>query len=339
MIRMLHLILVFMCLSACAQTPKPTIMTTLIKHSPQDMLNLHQTVTHHKNEPHYGMYIHASNTNFEVRVNDRIVFMNYDMITNGFAIPGAYFPINTKITNAGLQTIEVRMYPCWNRQTEQLEPQLKNARVKLDIVERSYNPKKDDWTGEEYVYSWEAPTAAPEENDPMAYFLYPKRLEYIYKDTFLATVPYAINTLDNAINLYTTDSLKIKQLIAGLLPYYEKFKDIYQENNLDAYATLVYEKEKRLAQQFFFDAADSEKRWEKQLLEKNGRLVENGYKMQAMEHYKLRFYGNGKLVTLVSTNLKKQGINKSALHAVGKRTTRIHALFYKPKGSKEYLLY
>ncbi len=325
------------CLTACGQ--ETHIMKTLPKRTPQDIKNLYQKVEHFQEEPHYGMYIHASNTNFEIRVNDRVVHMNYSVITNETNYPGAYFPINTCIDASGLQTLEIRMYPCWNRKTRQLEPSLKNAYVKISIVKRLYNTRRVHWGDEEYIYFWETPIAQRDEKDPMKYFIYPEKLEYIHKDTFTAEVPYHIDELDNAVNLYTTDASEIQKLTERILPYYEALKQVYEENDTNIYATWVYEKEKRIAQQLYFNKEESEKRWGKDLLASNKELVEKESKMQPLKNYKLRFYANGKLICLVSTNLKLTGLNNSALYSVGEKTTRFHALFYLPKGGTEFLLY
>ncbi len=302
----------------------------------KDISNIYKEVEHFPLEPHYGIYISSSNTNFEVRVNDIPVFIGYEFITNDVSPKGSYFPINLAISKSGLQTIEVRMYPSYNRETQELEPSLKNAQVAVDVVKREYNTVKKTYSEEEVILNLAAPTEKNEVSKKTK-FIYPERTEFIFDETFEALVPYDIKILQKSQNLLTTDPDEIKELTEQLLIAYNEMWQIYDQNKVSQYADLIYKKEKRAAQQLFFTEVDSNKRIGKLL--SSGKIVKDGYKMMPFEDYKLRFYANGKIVTLVYDELGQVGRNKSVLRSSGESRKSYYSLFYKPIGSDHFVLY
>ncbi|MFI8606072.1 hypothetical protein ACIGCP_16515 [Cellulophaga baltica] len=240
------------------------------------------------------------------------------------------------ISKSGIQTIEVRMYPSYNRETQELEPSLKNAQVTVDVVKREYNTVKETYSEEEVILHLAAPTEKNEVSKKTK-FIYPELTEYIFDETFEALVPYDIKILEKAQNLITTDPEEIKKITEELLIAYNEIWQIYDQNKVSQYADLIYNKEKRTAQQLFFSESDSKKRVEQLLT--SGRIVKEGYKMMPFEDFKLRFYANGKIVTLVYDEIGQVGRNKSVLRSKGDSRKSYYSLFYKPINSDEFILY
>ncbi|MBO0593334.1 hypothetical protein I2486_18180 [Cellulophaga sp. E16_2] len=326
-------ILLILSITSCAQDSTQKNLKTI-----EDISNLYKDVEHFPLEPHYGIYISSSNTNFEIRVNDISVFLGYEFITNDISPKGSYLPINLAISKSGIQTIEVRMYPSYNRETQELEPSLKNAQVTVDVVKREYNTVKETYSEEEVILHLAAPTEKNEVSKKTK-FIYPELTEYIFDETFEALVPYDIKILEKAQNLITTDPEEIKKITEELLIAYNEIWQIYDQNKVSQYADLIYNKEKRAAQQLFFTEVDSKKRAKEDILE-NGKILEENYEMMPFEDFKLRFYSNGKIVTLVYDKLGQVGRNKSVLRAKGEgRKNSYYSLFYKPVGSDEFILY
>ena len=323
--------LLILSITSCAQDSTQKNMKTI-----EDIFNLYKDVEHFPLEPHYGIYISSSNTNFEIRVNDISVFLGYEFITNDISPKGSYLPINLSISKSGIQTIEVRMYPSYNRETQELEPSLKNAQVTVDVVKREYNTVKETYSEEEVILHLAAPTEKNEVNKKTK-FIYPELTEYIFDETFEALVPYDIKILEKAQNLITTDPEEIKKITEELLIAYNEIWQIYDQNKVSQYADLIYNKEKRTAQQLFFSESDSKKRVEQLLT--SGRIVKEGYKMMPFEDFKLRFYANGKIVTLVYDEIGQVGRNKSVLRSKGDSRKSYYSLFYKPINSDEFILY
>ncbi|WP_299444322.1 hypothetical protein [uncultured Aquimarina sp.] len=321
----------FISLSLFAQQEQENNMKTI-----EDISNIYKEVEHFPLEPNYGVYISSSNTNFEVRVNDIPVFIGYEFITNDVSPKGSYFPINLAISKSGIQTIEVRMFPSYNRETQQLEPSLKNAQVKVDVVKREYNTVKKEYSEEEVILNLASPTEKNEVSKKTK-FIYPERTEYSFDGTFEALVPYGIKTLEKAQNLLTTDPEEIMELTEQLLISYNEMFEVYDQNNISEYADLIYNKEKRTAQQLFFTESDSKKRIGKLLT--SGKIVKDGYEMMPFEDFKLRFYANGKIITLVYDKLGQVGRNKSVLRSSGESRKSYYSLFYRPVGSDEFILY
>ncbi len=111
--KVVNLLVIIISLTSCGQSNSKKNMKTI-----EDISNIYKEVEHFPLEPHYGIYISSSNTNFEIRVNDIPVFLGYEFITNDISPKGSYLPINLAISKSGIQTIEVRMYPSYNRQTQ-----------------------------------------------------------------------------------------------------------------------------------------------------------------------------------------------------------------------------
>ncbi|WP_299902912.1 hypothetical protein [uncultured Aquimarina sp.] len=325
------LIIIIISVTSCGQNNIKTNMKSI-----EDIGNIYKEVEHFPLEANYGIYINSSNTNFEIRVNDIPVFIGYEFITNGVSPKGSYLPINLAISKSGIQTIEIKMYPSYNRETQQLEPSLKNAQVKVDVVKREYNTIKKEYSEEEVILNLASPTEK-NETSKKTRFIYPERIEYVFDGTFEASVPYTIKTLEKAQNLLTTDVEEIKELTEQLLLSYNKMFEIYDQNKISEYVNLIYNKEKRTAQQLFFTEADSKKRVGKLLT--SGKIVKEGYKMMPFEDFKLRFYANGKIVTLVYDKLGQVGRNKSVLRSTGESRKSYYSLFYRPVGSDEFILY
>ncbi|WP_034667066.1 hypothetical protein [Cellulophaga sp. E6(2014)] len=324
--------LLILSITSCAQDSTQKNMKTL-----SDISNLYQEINHYPIEPHYGIYVSSSNTNFEVRINDIPVFLEYEFITNEISPKGSYIPINLAISKSGIQKIEVRMYPSYNRETQELEPSLKNAQVTVDVVKREYNTVKETYSEEEVILNLAAPTEKNEVSKKTK-FIYPELTEYIFDETFEALVPYDIKTLEKAQNLITTDPEEIKKLTKELLIAYNEIWQIYDQNKVSQYADLIYNKEKRAAQQLFFTEVDSKKRAKEDILE-NGKILKENYEMMPFEDFKLRFYSNGKIVTLVYDKLGQVGRNKSVLRSKGDSRKSYYSLFYKPTNSDEFILY
>jgi ASC-1-like (ASCH) protein len=331
--RIISFLVIIISLTSCGQSNSKKNMKTI-----EDISNLYKDVEHFPLEPHYGIYISSSNTNFEIRVNDISVFLGYEFITNDISPKGSYLPINLSISKSGIQTIEVRMYPSYNRETQELEPSLKNAQVTVDVVKREYNTVKETYSEEEVILHLAAPTEKNEVSKKTK-FIYPELTEYIFDETFEALVPYDIEILEKAQNLITTDPEEIKKITEELLIAYNEIWQIYDQNKVSQYADLIYNKEKRTAQQLFFTEVDSKKRAKEDILE-NGKILEENYEMMPFEDFKLRFYSNGKIVTLVYDKLGQVGRNKSVLRAKGEgRKNSYYSLFYKPVGSDKFILY
>jgi archaellum component FlaC len=323
--------LLILSITSCAQDSAQKNMKTL-----SDISNLYQEINHYPIEPHYGIYVSSSNTNFEVRINDIPVFLEYEFITNEISPKGSYIPINLAISKSGIQKIEVRMYPSYNRETQELEPSLKNAQVTVDVVKREYNTVKETYSEEEVLLNLSSPIEKNKVSKKTK-FNYPELTEYIFDANFEALVPYNIEILEKSQSMLTTDLEKLKELTEQLLSKYYALSEVYDNNEISQYANLIYDKEKRTAQQLFFSESDSKKRVEQLLT--SGRIVKEGYKMMSFKNFKLRFYANGKIVTLVYDEIGQVGRNKSVLRSKGDSRKSYYSLFYKPINSDEFILY
>ena len=132
-----------------------------------------------------------------------------------------------------------------------------------------------------------------------------------------------------------------KELEAKVLKYYEKLKAIYVNKEIDNFARLNYD---NLANEFYalYEKDEKiEKTWKGVLQD----IGSSSFEMQPIENYKLQFYGDGKLVALISKSNIHYLRRDSALWAKYKNDDgdlsglKIKTYLYIPEGETEFKLF
>jgi hypothetical protein len=317
------LLLIVTHIVACGQEKKRDMKTS------QDIYLLDKQIKKYEEEPMYKMILSSSECSFAILVNDIPL---YKFFGRSGGVGATSIPINWNVEKSGKQKITVRMYPKYS-ETEKINQILGlNAGVKFSIEKEIDG---DDKT----IFEFKTPFK-DFDGKGNGGFLYPSKTFYeetIYVDL---KVPYELSVLDNAEILFTEDSKKLEQLEKEVLAKYNEIRDIYMTGTKEELANVNYNKEKRLAQQMYLNEAEIKDGWDNDYQFRTDSNLDF-FDLKPIEKYEMKFYAEGKIITLEKTNNKK-----SALWGGFKRkdkevvtTTYISLYLYRPIGSNKLEIY
>ncbi|KEY18990.1 hypothetical protein [Kaistella antarctica] len=305
-------------LTACSQEKKETMKTS------RDIYSLYKEIKKYNEEPMYKLILTSSECSFYVLVNDIPL---YKFFGQSGGVGATSLPMNWNIEKSGKQKITIKMYPKYNADTKEVDKNLGvNAGVKFSI-EKEINQE------DETILEFNTPFKDFDGKGGGG-FLYPERT--YYEETIFVdlAVPFEISTLNDAQKLYTDNSEKLKQLEKEAVSKYNQIRDIYMTGTKDELASINYGKEKRIAQQLYYNKEEIKNGWDNDYQFRTDSNLEF-FDLKPVENYKMTFYAEGKLVCLEKINNKK-----SALWGGFKRkdkdvgtTTYIIVYLYRPNGS------
>ncbi|WP_299444369.1 hypothetical protein, partial [uncultured Aquimarina sp.] len=175
-----------------------------------------------------------------------------------------YAPINYGILKSGIQQVTIKILPpVIDRKTEIKRPNLGNSQLDIEIVADDFI--EGESTGEYSIYEWESPKEVKfikSEGIEMPYFTEPELPIYEHKATFEAEIPYSIDGWSKSVKLFTDDKEELEVLTKEVIALYSELHKYIQNNKLNSLANLVFNKEKRVAQQFYHLEADSKENWD-----------------------------------------------------------------------------
>ncbi|WP_148639346.1 hypothetical protein [Aquimarina longa] len=238
-------------------------------------------------EPMYFLRLTQSSCVFEVLVNDFPVEKNYELGKIANAIK-----INHVILQSGPQTVTYRLYPLGDLMVEAYDKGttittlLKNTRMTIEVIRvddfKTYSGFDDEHT----VVLHHSPTKEGSHEFEGAGLPY-----YEHTFTFTAEVPYIHKGWSDGQDLTKFDK---KELEEKVVAYYEMFKSLYQNKDLNGVAKQRYGFELRNSKAKYQSKEDLEKRWE----EYTEMVFQSDKEFQPLEDYVLSFYGNGRIVSL-----------------------------------------
>jgi len=264
-------------------------------------------------EPTYYIGINSSACSFQLLVNDMPV---YSFFAKG-GLPGTKVPINMYITQSGIQTLTVRIYP-GKTLKKILAPYIEdNAILNLSLA-------VTDWKNNTPMNTINSKllTLPLIEGKPAC-----SGLPYIeYSSTFLVTVPYKIDGWVNGVNLEKEDSNKVRMETINV---YEKLRLI--KANKDIAGELYFSKNAMAAygQSLYRDANDFK------LYPDECEKIYNskGFSMQPLDQCIIKYYGNGKVVALERVDLYNRdepAIIMNYKNGDNERMRSVQFLLYRP---------
>lgn len=278
---------------------------------------LYKTVNTYDYEPDYQLWVWSSDCYFEVLVNDMPVmkwFFNSGSIGNRLPI--------TEILKSGEQRITIKMYPPEGQQ--KLSDRVK---LELKIIERTEGMSIDE---EKIVYEYKTKQNVDEydvetfANKDLPYFE--------SQGLFLAKVPYELKGWTESKDL---SKIKLKELTKQVIEAYTAYGNAIQNRNLEKMAKTLYNKEKEIAQIWFYKTKEkSENRWNNY----QGICNRKGLKIQPLEDYKIQFYGNGRVIALERTDSDYRGESALFVEYVKDGVEKVSFqdfLLHMPKGSNK----
>ncbi len=260
---------------------------------------------------------------YEILVND-IPVMVYFGLGGGFSLGKE---INQYILKPGKQEIAIRLYPQKKDETSFDETISKTAKVKISI-KKTTEPlsllDKAEARGKGIETEWEILTfETPKVETNTAYLEFKTSFNVIDKD-----ISWKINGWNKSKDLKSEPDLR-KQVDS----FYENFKNILASKKTQDYLNLLKTSIHEEALSKPWMGLDFEKDLSNEILKYASEERNFIYPCQNAE---LKFYGNGKVVTLVCKDMLSYGysplISKTAKSAMPK----VHTFYlYKPENSNE----
>jgi hypothetical protein len=262
-------------LTACAQNK--TNMNNTIK-------DLYKTVQHRDKAVEYRANIQVGACNFELLINDIPVEQFFGNANGTF---NTSTPINDAILKSGKQRWKLILYPGFkdNQPTTALSP---NVLIDIEI-----EGLKHTANGVEALTEPVALLTTPQRQNAEGKEVYTEagKPTAVYEGTFDANVPYTLTGWSESTDLRKEDQEQLKK---ELLSYYEEYAGYYRSKNTERIMEAVAGKEKERAQYFFLDASGLQETYN----DYTAFLAFPSPRVLPIEHYRLRFYGDGKIVTL-----------------------------------------
>ncbi|MFH6934415.1 hypothetical protein [Flavobacterium sp. FlaQc-30] len=316
-----------LCLQSCAQNDKE-----MNEKATQILSNLYKEVRHYDQRINYQADIFIGGCNLELLINDFPVQTYFD---SGNGAISTSIPINTAILRPGTQTWKIRIYPIHDvTQINGVITKLprasieENARVEIKIEGIRYKENGDIEKHFGKVLEFKAPLIKDEKTGKNK--LADAGKTYIeYSGTFEANVPYNLSGWQNSEDLR---SIEPEMLKLEVVKEYEKISQWLKDRNLINIAQAKLKSKKEEAQALFYNNSTNNE-YITDFIDTWGH---ENTKVQSLENYSLQFYGNGKIVTLISNTYKKSPLWATFKDDKNEDNYVIYSLYlHSPKGKKE----
>ncbi len=285
-----------LCFSACSQNNKMSNLTS--KNYIETMMN---STKRYDYEPIYFLSYEQNICYSEILVNNIPVNKNFSEM-----LDGGTFEINNCIFKSGIQKVTLRMYPAGKHGMRDLQTLSWDTNMKIEITES--DNRKRNLKGK-VITAYLTPLA------PVVKYGY-ERTQFVATGknyfeasfTFNANVPYEFNSLDKARDLSKWDKDILEEKVVD---FYKNQWNIINEKKEDEYFSYLELKEKETCQSLFYDKTDLQ-----EILEayQEAFIIED-YKLQPLQNYIVKLYGDGKLVCLELKSQDKNLRGESALWA------------------------
>jgi len=252
-------------------------------------------------EPMYYLTYEQNVCYSEILVNDIPVNKNFTEM-----LDGGTFEINNCIFKSGIQKVTLRMYPADKHGLRDLQTLVWDTDMKIKITES--DNRKRDLKGKDIATYVTPLSPVIKYGSERTQFVATGKNYFEASFTFNAKVPYEFNSLDKARNLseWNKDLLEEK-----VVKFYKSQWNIINEKKEDDYFSYLELKEKETCQSLFYNKTELQETLEYYL----EAFTIKDYKLQPLENYVLKFYGDGKIVCLELKSQDKNLKGESALWA------------------------
>lgn len=268
-------ILIF--LTSCAQhTPEQHTAEQTPPITKEQYNSISKSIKTFDYNPTYQVRFTAKYCSYEIYVNDMLANFSF---TTGNTAGEQHFDIPQYILNSGPQEIKIKIYPK-AIQDGRLEDKLRSEAVfSARIVHGEYG--KNNWDSFKQVAAIKVPIEGG-------------KTKVEYKTTFDAQVPYKLDGWRSGADLSKEQKA---DLIKEILAINEQFAKSYRKKDIGNIVSMIYNREKEVAQSFFFRSGEPksyDNGWEK--IQQEANEIK---KIKISDQYDLRYFGNGKVVALL----------------------------------------
>lgn len=270
--------------------------------------SISQSVRTFDYNPTYQVRFTSASCAYEIFINDMLVTFSF---SPGNTAGEQSADIPQYILKSGLQELKVKLYPEAGGDGNTSNAFNDNASFSARIVHGDYEKNILD------NYKEVLKIASP--------VLGPGQLSRELKGSFSAEVPYTLQGWSTGTNLEKEDKEAVTKEVVTV---YEQFIKAFENKDVQAIASMIYNREREIAQAFFFVPGKPnsyDQGWEK--LENEIKAIKS---IHLVKGYELRYFGDGKVVTL----LQPKGTDRDypAIEAETEDKYSYYALYlYRPK--------
>ncbi|MFC4476809.1 hypothetical protein [Flavobacterium chungangensis] len=285
-----------------------------------------KTIKHYDYEPMYYLTYKQNICYSEILVNDIPVDKNYTDLGKGSTVT-----INNYIFKSGTQKVTFRLYPAIKGSDFDYKILREETDMQIDISE---SDNVDRYKKGKEIASYLTPTVdGVNENGPIKIFAAAGKNYYEASFTFEAKVPYEFTSLEKSQDLRKWNQEKLEQKVVD---FYKKQWRLINYKEIEEYFSFLELKEKETCQSAF----DSRKELEENLSAYLEPFINPTFRLEPLENYQLKFYGDGKIVCLELTSTEAKMRGKSALWGKYKKDGSLRAKYrkyylYIPEGKDE----
>ncbi|MFD1772063.1 hypothetical protein [Sphingobacterium suaedae] len=229
-----------------------------------------------QDQPRYWLFIHNNDCSYSASIDDMPVYTDF----NDGSATSLSFPVNSLLLGSGKHILKLTLLPKSDSDFN-LDASLSDAySVKIRIV-RNENKKDSIVLEKEY-------STIPGEASPSAVHILPFDVE----------LPYRLTGWQNGTDLTKEDK---KELEREVVAYYKDMIRDYETKNFKSVAQKYELRLSEHSRSSYFDRADSIR------LMAELKADVNREQTFRLEHYRMQFYGNGKVVALIRTDGEFKG--------------------------------
>ncbi|MCP2029721.1 hypothetical protein L1276_004915 [Flavobacterium sp. HSC-32F16] len=272
-----------------------------------NLSDIYEKVKSFDEQPEYWLFLHTGDCSYVILLDDMPVYTAY----NESGMKSVSLPLNNFILGRKKSEIKVLILP------------------KVDD-----NGHLDKLLGNEF--SFDLRMTRTENKKEVTVFA--KKIDYSDKNEsfkkvyipFESNVPYKLNGWTDSVDLTKENNVSLKKEVES---FYKEMMDDYREKRIENIAKKYYNRQLENAQAFYLSKREDS---EKLITEINKDI--NKKQDFNLEHYKLVFYGNGKVVGLIRTD--NEFLGKSAFLGLTDEDFYIYSLLLhrpKPNGDLEVI--
>lgn len=312
--RIFMYLLVGSSLLSCGQEKKEINNPSLIP-------ELYKSVKFSDHKANYRANISVSACNFTLLVNDVPVAQYFEESGGTFTTTA---PINNVILKSGQQTYRLILYPGYT-EGKPAKALAENLTVDITIEGFAYNGSAIKKVG--------TPISLVSVSGKQQNYRQAGQPSAVFEGVFNIDVPYELTGWSKSKDLTKEDPNKLLQEIFAS---YKEYSNILTTRDSVRLSNLVYQKEKEYAQALFLDRNETQKQWDSY----STMIRATRLKMEPLENYKLRFYGNGRLVTLERTDypfIGQPALRADVTDAKGEEYIEYYINYFHKKQGSDHL--
>ncbi|MCP2028709.1 hypothetical protein L1276_003880 [Flavobacterium sp. HSC-32F16] len=320
-------VLLMVCFGACSQknNSKPSNLTS--ENYVETML---KTIKHYDYEPMYYLTYKQNICYSEILVNDIPVNKNFIELGDGGTIT-----INNYIFKSGTQKVTFRLYPAVKGNDFNYHTLNEETDMQIDISE-SDNVDRHKKGKEMVSYLTKTITKKDQYGNPVTQFIATGKTYYEASFTFEAKVPYEYNSLEKGQDLRKWKPEKLEKKVVD---FYKNQLTPLKEKKTEEYFSYLELRENETRQSLYFNKKELQRILDIYL---DPFTIPN-YQMQSLENYKLKLYGDGRIVCLELNSLDNDFRGESALWAIfdegdGEMLDFFKFYLYIPEGEDELVM-